>query len=103
MNSGAKPAIRGLKAGATLTEQGTRGDEMFLLLNGVLSVEVDGEPLADVGPGAIVGERAVLEGGLRTSTLRALTKAKVAVARADQIDREALVEVSSGHRRETTT
>jgi hypothetical protein len=103
MNGGAKPAIRRLKAGATLTEQGTRGDEMFLLLNGVLSVEVDGEPLADVGPGAILGERAVLEGGLRTSTLRALTKAKVAVARADQIDRRALVEVSSGHRRETTT
>ncbi len=37
---------------------------------------------------------------MRTSTLRALTKATVAVARADQIDREALAEVSTGHRRE---
>ena len=54
-----------------LTEQGQQGDEVFLLLDGVLAVEVDGEPLADVGPGAILGERAALEGGARTSTLRA--------------------------------
>ena len=51
------------RPGALLTEQGDEGDEMFLLLNGVLSVEVDGEPLAQVGPGAILGERALLEGG----------------------------------------
>ncbi len=44
-----------------LTEQGAAGDEIFLLLNGVLSVEVDGPPLAEVGPGAILGERALLE------------------------------------------
>ena len=100
MQGDAKPIVRSLKAGATLTQQGAAGDEMFLLLNGVLSVEVDGETLADIGPGAILGERAVLEGGVRSSTLRALTKAKVAVARADQIDRDALTEVSSGHRRE---
>jgi len=32
--------------------------------------------------------------------LRAVTKATVAVARADQVEVEALVEVSAGHRRE---
>ena len=42
---------------------------MFLLLNGVLVVEVDGEKLAELGPGAVFGERAVLEGGTRTATL----------------------------------
>lgn len=100
MRGGQKPAIRTLGEGAVLTEQGQPGGELFLLLDGVLTVEVDGEQLADVGPGAILGERALLEGGVRTSTLRARTRAKVAVARADQLDRGALAGVSDGHRRE---
>lgn len=100
MRGGAKPTVRKLKQGALLTEQGMAGDEVFLLLNGVVGVEVDGEPIADVGPGAILGERAALEGGMRTSTLRALTNVTVAVARAGQVDPEALAEVSTGHRRE---
>ena len=32
-------------------------------------VEVDGEEVAEIGPGAILGERAPLEGGVRTATL----------------------------------
>ena len=40
------------------------------------------KPLAELGPGAILGERAVLEGGRRTATLRAVTPVRVAVARA---------------------
>jgi CRP-like cAMP-binding protein len=81
-------------------EQGTPGDSIFLLLDGVLDVEVDGDRVAEVGPGAILGERALLEGGRRTSTLRALTPCRVAVAAADQLDPRALAEVSSTHRRE---
>jgi CRP-like cAMP-binding protein len=100
MRGGKKPEIRKVKEGAALTEQGTEGDELFLLLNGVLTVEVDGEALADLGPGAILGERAIIEGGLRTSTLRARTKAKVAVAKSVDIDHDALTAVSAGHRRE---
>jgi hypothetical protein len=100
MRGGAKPAIRKVAEGKTLTEQGEPGDEMFLLLDGVLTVEVDGETLAELGPGAVLGERALLEGGVRTSTLRAATRCKVAVARGDQIDRDVLAELSTGHRRE---
>ena len=73
MRSGTKPEIRRLKEGELLTRQGAEGHELFLLLDGVLSVEVDGEAVAEVGPGAIVGERAALEGGRRSSTLKALT------------------------------
>ena len=40
-----------------------------------LGVEVDGEQVAEMGPGTILGERASLEGGVRTATLRALTPA----------------------------
>jgi hypothetical protein len=100
MHGGEKPVVRKLKEGALLTEQGQQGEEVFLLLNGVVAVLVDGEPIADVGPGAILGERAALEDGLRTSTLRALTRVTVAVAKAEQIDTAALTELSAGHRRE---
>jgi hypothetical protein len=44
----------------------------------------------------------VLEGGRRTSTLRATTPCRVAVASAGQIDREALIELSKCHHREDT-
>jgi hypothetical protein len=100
MQGGAKPKIKKLRAGKTLVEQGDPGSDLFLLLDGVLSVEVDGEPLTEVGPGAVLGERALLEGGKRTSTLRGATKCRVAVAPGDQVDREALVELSTVHRRE---
>jgi CRP-like cAMP-binding protein len=61
---------------------------------------VDGEHLADVGPGAVVGERAVLEGGRRTATLRADTPCHVAVAGPADVDPGALVHLVAGHRRE---
>jgi CRP-like cAMP-binding protein len=100
MRGGSKPRISKIKEGELLTEQGQEGDDLYLLLDGVLRVEVDGEPLAELGPGAIVGERAVLEGGVRTSSLRAVTKCKVAAENASEVDRKALVELAEGHRRE---
>lgn len=100
MGGDVKPAIKKVRKGKALTKQGEPGDEVYLLLDGVLAVEVDGEPLAELGPGAILGERAVLEGGVRTSTLRAVTKCKVAAVGADRLDPDALAEISKGHRRE---
>jgi hypothetical protein len=103
MRAGKKPKVQKVKQGKTLTEQGQPGTEMYMLIDGVLSVEVDGNALADLGPGAVLGERAVLEGGVRTATLRAVTDCRVAVASADDIDPTALQELSSGHRREEST
>jgi hypothetical protein len=100
MRGGEKPSIRKVKEGHLIVEQGQLGQEVYLLLDGVVSIEVDGEPLAELGPGAILGERAVLEGGRRTGTLKALTPVRLAVATADQLDRDALESISGGHRRE---
>jgi hypothetical protein len=100
MRGGKKPALRRLDQGTTLVEQGAAGSELFLLLDGVLAVEVDGAPVAEVGPGAILGERALLEGGKRTATLRARTPCRVAVARAAEVAPEMLAQVAEGHRRE---
>ena len=100
MRGGEQPTIRTVAPGRVLVEQGDPGQDLFLLLDGVLAVEVGGAPVAEVGPGAILGERAVLEAGVRTSTLRAVTPVKVAVASPVQIAPEALTELSRGHRRE---
>ena len=61
----------------------------------VLVAEVDGEEVAEIGPGAIVGERALLEGGTRTATLAARTRARVAVIPAELVDREKLEDLSA--------
>ncbi len=100
MQGGAKPKIRTVKPGAVITEQGAAEDDLYLVLDGVVRIEVDGERLAEYGPGSMHGERAILEGGHRTSTIRAVTACKLAVAGADHVDRDALAELSSGHRRE---
>jgi hypothetical protein len=99
MQGGAKPKIRKVKAGTELVKQGETGSEVFLLLDGVLRVEEDGTRLAEYGPGALLGERAHLEGGARTSTLVAVTPCRVASVEAAELDRGALQELSKDHRR----
>ena len=56
MKGNAKMPRRKLKPDDRLVEQGDPGDELFLLLDGVLAAVVDGEEIAQVGPGAILGE-----------------------------------------------
>lgn len=102
MRSGKKPKIRKLVAGKVLVEQGSPGDCLYLLLDGVLSVSVNGQKIAELGPGALIGEHAILGDGTRTATLQAVTPVRVAVAGADQVEREALAELAGGHRREET-
>ena len=93
---------RKLKEGETLVEQGDAGSDLYMLLDGVLVVEANGEAIAEVGPGTILGEMAQLQDdGKRTATLRAQTPARVAVLPGDAISREALEELASGRQRES--
>lgn len=101
MRGGKKPAIKTFAPNDILFRQDDAGGELVLVLDGVVSVERNDEELAQLGPGTIIGERAVLEGGHRTSTTRAVTKVKVAVVRADTIGRDQLAELADGHRRES--
>ena len=100
MHGAAKPRIEKLAAGSILAKQGQPGTDLYLVLDGVVRVERDGEWLAEYGPGAILGERAHLEGGIRTSTNVAVTACRVAAVDAAGFDQSALAELSAGHRRE---
>jgi hypothetical protein len=101
MRSGERPLQRRLAAGEHLTEQGQEAHEIFLLLDGLLQVDVDGTVVSEVGPGAVLGERAVLEHGRRTATLKALTPCRVAVAQRSAVDEDALRQLAERHHRET--
>lgn len=96
MQSVSAPDRRRLAEGETLVEQGDADTDLFLLLDGVLAVEVDGEEVAEIGPGAVLGERAQLEAGRRTATLRARTPCRVVVVPGEMLDRSSLERLSEG-------
>jgi hypothetical protein len=100
LSGDAKLARRKLDEGETLVKQGAEGDELYLLLDGVLGVEVDGDQIAEMGPGTMLGERAALEGGVRTATLRALTPCRVAVIPSELVAEGELMALSADRRRE---
>jgi hypothetical protein len=95
MQSTAIPERRVVEPGAALVEQGDRSIDLYLLLDGVLGVEVDGDEVAEIGPGAVLGERSLLEEGQRTATLRAKTRCRVAVISPEMIDRGSLDSLSA--------
>jgi hypothetical protein len=98
MRGGAKPKIRVLDPGATLTTQGEAASDVYLVLDGVFAVEIDGREVTEIGPGAVVGERAALEGGVRTATLRATTRARVAAIAPDELNALELEQLASSRR-----
>jgi hypothetical protein len=100
MHGGAKPKIRTIAAGEALVTQGERSTDVYLILDGMFTVEVDGEQVAEIGPGAVVGERAALQGGTRTATLRATTRARVAEIEPGQLSSVDLDTLAATHDRE---
>ena len=98
MTSGIDMKRRTLEPGDILVEQGAPGDDLYLLVDGVLSVVVDGDEVGEIGPGAIVGELASLEGGKRTATLMARTACRVAVIPAELVDLQEKEDLAVGRR-----
>jgi hypothetical protein len=94
LRDGVKLVRRRVRRGETLVEQGEPGHDLFVLLDGVFDVEIDGDVVAQVGSGAILGERAVLGEGRRTATVRAVRSSRVAVVGSDEISRRDLLEIS---------
>jgi CRP/FNR family cyclic AMP-dependent transcriptional regulator len=61
-----------LPRGRVLMRQGDKGSEAFVIVTGSATVERDGQEIARVGPGDVVGEIAVLSEGPRTATVTLL-------------------------------
>jgi hypothetical protein len=86
------------EAGDFVTRQGPSGGGV-LSPNGILGVEVENRPIAQVGPGAIVFQHALLEEGVRTASHRAYPVSCGHCSR-NQLDPDKLGELSKGHRRD---
>jgi putative iron-dependent peroxidase len=54
-----------------LTQQGARGDDFFIVTDGAVIVERDGQRMARLGPGDFLGEIALIDGRPRTATATA--------------------------------
>jgi CRP-like cAMP-binding protein len=63
------PDINGFQPGATITEQGSRASEVFLLIEGLADVLVDGAPAGTIKGGELFGMVPALTGIPRTATV----------------------------------
>jgi CRP-like cAMP-binding protein len=59
--------------GAELTDQGRYGDVCYVIVEGTANVYMNGEYVTSLGPGAMVGEMALLEHRPRVATVVAET------------------------------
>ena len=62
-----------LKNGAVLTRQGATGGLAYVIAKGRAEVSRNGKMLAMLGPGDVVGELSLIDGGPRSATVRART------------------------------
>lgn len=77
---------RKLGRGEILAEQGSPGDDFFVVTNGFLEISVAGgdnatQVLVNLGKGQIIGEMALIDHGPRSATVRAVSDAVVQVIR----------------------
>lgn len=66
-------------AGRVLMRQGDHGDQMFVIVDGSVRVERDGELVAERGSGDILGEIALIDEGPRTATVTVTAPSRMLV------------------------
>lgn len=69
-----------LPAGKTLMRHGETGDEMFVIVSGMVDVERNGVKIAERGPGEVIGELSLLAKGPRSATITTTEPTRVLVA-----------------------
>lgn len=69
-----------IPAGKVLMRQGESGAEMFVIASGSVRIERNGEFIRNLGPGAAIGEMALLSEGPRTATVTTLEPTRILLA-----------------------
>src|SRR6476646_1408214 len=93
-----------VSTGDTLLREGDYSNEMIAIESGTADVMRDGETIASVGPGDVVGELGVLEKGMRnasvvaTSAMRLIRLTNWDVGRLPKETREKILEAASEKR-----
>jgi hypothetical protein len=81
-----------LPEGARLRDRPIAATEVHLLLDGLLLIEIDQQPVLEVGPGAIFDPATRPQYSKEHATVRALTPCRLAVLSRDQLDSQALLD-----------
>ena len=68
-----------VEPGRVLATEGTPGQEFVVVVEGTASATSRGQEVGQISPGSFFGELALLDGGPRTATVRALTPMLVLV------------------------
>jgi hypothetical protein len=84
-----------MPAGAMLGSVSIRGDQVAVLLDGLLVVLIDDEPAVELGPGAILDPSHRSEESKQHAKIRAQTAARLALLSRDQLDDDALLQVAA--------
>jgi PPM family protein phosphatase len=64
--------VRAYEPGSEVVAQGDEGDELFIVLTGLVQVESQGTPIASLGQGQHFGEMALIDKAPRSADVRAL-------------------------------
>lgn len=64
--------------GETAVRQGESGTSLYFVLQGEMSVELDGRQVTQLEKGRMFGEMSLLTGAVRSATVRAITEARLA-------------------------
>lgn len=59
--------------GQTIFREGDPGDVLYIVIEGEVTILIDGQPLETLGPGDILGEMALIEDRPRSATALATT------------------------------
>ena len=83
---------RTMKKGEVLAEQGSPGDEFYIVTSGFMEVSIRGKDearaIVNLGRGQIIGEMSLVDHGPRSATIRAISDhASVQVIRRDQFEK----------------
>lgn len=70
---------RSWDAGRVIVEEGTVGEQLFILVRGRVAIETEGMVLAELRPGAHFGEMGLVEHAPRSATVRALESTSAVV------------------------
>lgn len=68
-----------MAAGTTLMTEGSFPYELMIIVEGAADVMIGGEKVGEVGPGAVLGEMALLKKGKRTATVVTSSASKMLV------------------------
>ena len=70
--------VQAFQANATIFAEGTPGDVMYVVIEGEVELRIRSDVLEVAGPGAIVGEMALIDAQPRSATARAKSDCRLA-------------------------